>query len=141
LIIVWNFEKASLSVRILKRDVSFKISDVKSVEKLQFESVLTRIFEKRGVGELMTCHLLLDNFFEISWPLCCFQRLRVLKPIFVSRKLWYLEFDIMKCSSFLNLVFRRRLFIAENWLCFRACNSRIVTYEQEFCVSWCDFAF
>ena len=85
----------------------------------------------------MTCHLFLDNFFEISWPLCCFQRLRVLKLIFVSRKLKYLEFDIMKCSSFLNSVFRKRRFITENWLCFRACNSRIVTYDQEFCpVVW-----
>jgi hypothetical protein len=43
----------------------------------------------------------------------------------------------MKCSSFLNLVFCERRFIAENWLCFRACNSRIVTYDQEFCfVVW-----
>jgi len=80
----------------------------------------------------MTCHLFLDNFFEISWPLGCFQRLRVLKRILVSRKLKYLNFDIMRCSSFLNLVFRKRRFIAENWLCFRACNSRIVTYDQEF---------
>jgi len=32
----------------LKRDVSFKISDVKSVEKLQFESVLTRILRREG---------------------------------------------------------------------------------------------
>ncbi len=85
----------------------------------------------------MTCHLFLDNFFEMSWPLGDFQRLRVLKQIFVSRKLKYLRFDIMKCSSFLNLVFRKRRFIAENWLCFRACNSRIITYEQEFCpVVW-----
>jgi len=82
----------------------------------------------------MTCHLFLDNFFEISWPLGDFQRLRVLKQIFVSRELKYLNFDIMRCLSFLNLVFRKRRFYAENWLCFRACNSRIVTYEQEFCL-------
>ncbi len=63
-----------------------------------------------------------------------FQRLRVLKRIFVSRKLKYPNFDIMKCSYFLNFVFRKRRFIAENWLCFRACNSRIVTYGQEFCL-------
>jgi len=44
----WSFEKASLSVRVLKRDVGFKISDVKSVEKLQFESVLTRILRREG---------------------------------------------------------------------------------------------
>ncbi len=35
-------------------------------------------------------------------------------------------------------VFRKRHIIAESWLCFRACNSRIVTYDQEF-VLWCDF--
>ncbi len=67
-----------------------------------------------------------------------FKGLRVLKQIFVSRKLKYLNFDIMKCSSFLNFVFCKRRFIAENWLCFRACNSRIVTYDKEF-VLWCDF--
>ena len=70
------------------------------------------------------------NFMTFGW----FQRLRVLKRIFVSRKLKYLNLGIMKCSSFLNLVFRKRRFIAENWLCFRACNSRIITYEQEFCL-------
>ena len=60
-----------------------------------------------------------------------------MKQNLVSRKLKYLEFDIMKYSSFLNRVFRKRHFIAENWLCFRACNSRIVTYDQEFChVVW-----
>jgi len=129
----WNVEKANLSVRVLKRDVSFKISDVKSVEKLSFRTLLLEFWEERG-EKLMTCHLFLDNFFEISWPLGDFQRLRVLKQTFVSRKLKYLNFDIMKYSSFLNLVFCKRRFIAENWLCFRACNSRIVTYDQEFCL-------
>ena len=38
---------------------------------------------------------------------------------------------------FLDLVFRKRHIIADIWLCFRACNSRIVTYDQEFCfVVW-----
>ena len=45
----WNLGKASLSVRVLKRDVSFKMSDVKFVEELEFENASTRIFEKRGV--------------------------------------------------------------------------------------------
>jgi hypothetical protein len=35
---------------------------------------------------------------------------------------------------FLDLVFRKRHIIADIWLCFRACNSRIVTYDQEFCL-------
>ena len=38
-----------MSVLVLKRDVSFKISDVKSVEKLEFENVFDSNFEKRGV--------------------------------------------------------------------------------------------
>ncbi len=112
------------------------MSDVKSVEKLEFQNVLTRIWEERG-EKLMTCHLFLDNFSWNFMTFGWFQRLRVLKQIFVSRKLGYLNFDIMKCSSFLNLVFRKRRFIAENWLCFRACNSRIITCDQEFChVVW-----
>ena len=61
-----------------------------------------------------------------------------MKQNLVSRKLKYLDFDVMRCSSFLNLVFRKRHVIAEIRLCFRACNSRIVTYDQEF-VLWCDF--
>ena len=48
-------------------------------------------------------------FREISWPFV-FQRLRVLKQIFVSRKLKYLDADIMKCSCFLNLVFSQKTF-------------------------------
>jgi len=32
------------------------------------------------------------------------------------------------------LSFAKDVLIAENWLCFRACNSRIVTYDQEFCL-------
>ena len=40
--LVWVFE-------FLKRDVSFKISDVKSVERLEFENVFDSNFEKRGV--------------------------------------------------------------------------------------------
>jgi len=130
----WSFEKANLSVRVLKRDVSFKMSDVKSVEKL--ENVLLEFWEERG-EKLMTCHLFLDNFWNFMTFWVVFKGLGVLKQNLVSRKLKYLNFDIMRCSSFLNLVFRKRRFYAENWLCFRACSSRIVTYEQEFCpVAW-----
>ncbi len=42
------FKGASLSARILKRDVCFKISDVESVEKLEFENVLTWILGREG---------------------------------------------------------------------------------------------
>ncbi len=40
----------------------------KSVEKLEFQNVLLEFWEERG-EKLMICHLLLDNFLEISWPL------------------------------------------------------------------------
>lgn len=64
-------------------------------------------WEERG-EKLMTCHLFLDNFFEISWPLCCFQRLRVFETDFSFKKTQISQFDIMKYSSFLNFVFRQR---------------------------------
>ena len=87
-------------------------------------------WEERG-EKLMTCHLFLDNF---SWNFMtfCFSKVKSLETDFCFKKTQISQFDIMKYSSFLNLVFRKRRFIAENWLCFRACNSRIVTYDQEF---------
>ncbi len=106
----WNFEKASLSVRLLKRDVSFKISDVKSVEKLQFENVFARILRREG-WEINDLSPLSWQFFrEISWPLGCFQRLSFWNGFFVSRKLKYLNFDIMRCSFFWILSFAKRRF-------------------------------
>ena len=99
-------------------------------------TLCSNFWEERG-EKLMTCHLFLDTFREISWPLGCFQRFRVFETDFCFKKTQISNFDIMKYSSFLNLVFRKRRFIAESWLCFRACNSRIVTYDQEFChVVW-----
>jgi len=66
----WGCEKASLSVRILKRDVSFKISDVKICRrKLRVSEGVTRIWKERG-EKLMTCHLFLDNFFLKFHDLC-----------------------------------------------------------------------
>ena len=111
MIIVGAVEKASLSVRILKRDVSFKISDVKICRrKLRVSEGVTRIWKERG-EKLMTCHLFLDNFFWDFTTFGLFSKvLRVLKRIFVSRKLKYLNLDFMRCSSFLNLVFRKRRF-------------------------------
>ena len=107
------------------------------VWKARVSERFTRILRREGWDINDLSPLSWQFFREISWPLSCFKRLRVLKQIFVSRNFKYLNFDIMKCSSFLNLVFRKRRFIAENWLCFRACNSRIVTYDQEFChVGW-----
>ena len=80
----WNFEKASLSVRVLKRDVSFKISDVKSVEKLWFENALLEFWKERG-EKLMTCHLFLDNF---SWNFMtfCFSKVKSFETNFGLKK-------------------------------------------------------
>jgi hypothetical protein len=76
----------------------------------------------------MTCHLFLDNFLKFHDLFGCLQRLGVLKRILVSRKLKYLNFDIMKYSSFLNLVFRKR----------RSCRKLIVFSCLQFadCYIW-----
>ena len=113
----WNFEKASLSVRILKRDVSFKISDVKSVEKLEFENVLTRILRREG-WEINDLSPLSWQFFVKFHDLLFFKGLRVLRRILVSRKLKYLDLDIMKCSCFLNLVFSPETFCCRKLIVF-----------------------
>ena len=59
----------------------------------------------------MTCHLFLDNF---SWNFMTFwvvlKGWEFLKRILVSRKLKYLDLDIMKCSCFLILVFSQKTF-------------------------------
>ena len=106
------------------------------MKSLSSRTFLLEFWKERG-EKLMTCHLFLDNFLRFYDLWVVFKGLGVLKQNLVSRKLKYLNFDILKCSSFLNFVFRKRRFIAETWLCFRACNSRIVTYDQEFChVVW-----
>ena len=66
----------------------------------------------------MTCHLFLDNFSWNFMTFGWFQRLRVLKQIFVSRKLKYLDADIMKCSCFLNLVFSQKTFCCRKLIVF-----------------------
>ncbi len=97
---------------------------------------LFEFWEERG-EKLMTCHLFLDNFFWNFMTFGWFSKVESFETDFCFRKLKYLNLDIMKYPSFLNFVFRQRHFITENWLCFRACNSRIVTYDQEFChVVW-----
>ncbi len=123
--LIWVFEfwNEMLVSNIRCKNLSKKASSLESV---------TRILWKERGEKLMTCHLFLDNFLRFYNLWVVFKGLGVLKQKLVSRKLKYLNFDIMKCSSFLNLVFCERRFIAENWLCFRACNSRIVTYDQEF---------
>ena len=135
----WSCEKASLSVRILKRDVGFKYQMYNLLKSLSSRTFLLEFWEERG-EKLMTCHLFLDNFSWNFMTFLFFSKVKSFETDFSSKKTQISQFDIMKCSSFLNPVFRKRRFIAENWLCFRACNSRIVTYDKEF-VLWCDFVF
>ncbi len=78
--LVWVFE--------FETRCQFQMSDVKSVERLEFQNVLTRILRREG-WEINDLSPLSWQFFEISWSLSCFQRLRVLKRILVSRKLKY----------------------------------------------------
>ena len=109
MIIVWNFEKASLSIRILKRDVSFKISDVKSVEKLGFENASTRILRREG-WEINDLSPLSWQFFVKFHDLLLFKGLRVLKQIFVSRKLKYLNLISWNIRLFWILSFAKDVF-------------------------------
>ena len=83
----------------------------------------------------MTCHLFLDNFLRFYDLWVVFKGLGVFETGFSFKKtqisqFWYHEMFFF----FWILSFAKDVFVAENWLCFRACNSRIVTYDQEFCL-------
>ena len=98
----WSCEKASLSVRILKRDVSFKISDVKSVEKLEFENVFTRILRREG-WEINDLSPLLDNLLRFYDLWVVFKGLRVFETDFCFKKtqvsqFWYHEMFVFSES-------------------------------------------
>ena len=136
---VGTFEKASLSVRVLKRDVSFKISDVKSVEKLSFRAFLIEFWEERG-EKLMTCHLSLDNFCEISWPLGYFQRFGVFETDFCFKKtqisqFWYHEMFVFSESCLSQKTFYCRKLIVFSCLQFADCYiwSRILSCGVILC--------
>ncbi len=118
------------------------VSNVKCknlLKRSSFRTFLLQFCEARG-EKLMTCHLFLDNFSWNFMTFGLFSKVKsFLKRIFVSRKLKYRNYEIMKLSFWILLLRERRV-IAEIWLCFRACNSRIVTYDQEFClVVWLCF--
>jgi len=67
----------------------------------------------------MTCHLSLDNFFVKFHDLwVIFKGLEFLKQTFVSRRLKYLNFDIMKCSSFLNLCLSQKTYYCRKLIVF-----------------------
>ena len=80
-------------------------------------------------------------FREIPWPLGCFQRFRVLKQTFVSRKLNYHNCDIMKYSSFLNLVFRKKDMLLRKFDCVLVLAIRGLLHMTKNFVLWCDFVF
>ena len=85
----------------------------------------------------MTCHLFLDNF---SWNFMtfCSSKVKSLETNLCFKKTRISRFRYHEnIHLFWILSFAKGVFIAENWLCFRACNSRIVTCDQEFChVEW-----
>jgi hypothetical protein len=112
------------------------VSNVKCKNLLKrsgFRKFLLDFWEERG-EKLMTCHLFLDNF---SWNFMTFGLFSKVKSFWngflFQENVKYHNFEIMN-FIFLNLVFRKRRVIAEIWSCFRACNSWIVTYDQEFCL-------
>ena len=137
MIIVWNFEKASLSVRILKRDVSFKMSDVKSVEKFQFENALLEFWEERG-EKLMTCHLFLDNF---SWNFMtfCFSKVKSFETDFCFKKTqisryWYHEMFMFSESC----LFTKDVLLQKIDCVFVLAIRGLLHMIKNF-VLWCDF--
>jgi len=86
-----------LSVRVLKRDVSFEISDVKSVEKLEFENVLLEFFGREG-WEINDLSPLSWQFFYDLWVV--FKGLGVSETKFSFEKTQISQFYIMRCSFF-----------------------------------------
>ena len=103
------------------------------MKSLSLRTFLLEFWEERG-EKLMTCHLFLDNF---SWNFMTFCSSKVksfetnlcFKKTRISRFRYHENIRLFWISSF-----AKDVFIAENWLCFRACNSRIVTYDKEFCL-------
>ncbi len=99
----------------------------------------TRILKREG-WKLMTCHLFLDNFSWNFMTFELFQRLRVLKQIFVSREVKYHSFDIMKRLSFLNLSFAKDTLL-QNFDCVFVLAIRGLLHMTKNFVLWCDFVF
>jgi hypothetical protein len=95
------------------------------------EGFLLEFWEERG-EKLITCHLFLDNF---SWNLMTLGLFSKVKSFWngvlfqensniIILKLWILSFWTL---------FLQKMCFCRNFDCvFRACNSRIVTYDEEF---------
>ena len=58
----------------------------------------------------------------------------------VSRELKYLKFDIMKCSSFLNLSFAKDVLLQKIDCVFVLAIRGLLHMTKNF-VMWCDFVF
>ncbi len=106
---------------------------------LSFRMFSLEFWKERG-EKLMTCHLFLDNFLRIYDLWVVFKGLRVLKQNLVLRKLKYLNFDIMKCSSFLNLVFCKDVLLQKRDCVFVLAIRGLLHMIKNF-VLWCDFVF
>ena len=110
----WNLEKANLSVRVLKRDVGFKISDVKSVEKL--ESVFTQVLRREGweINDLSPLSWqFFWNFMTFGW----FSKVESFETNFCFKKnlsqLWYHEMFV-----FSELCLSQKTFYCRNLIVF-----------------------
>jgi hypothetical protein len=119
-----------------------KLSDVKSVGKAWVRELLTRVLRREGweINDLspLSWQLFWDfTTFGLFSKVCKF-----LKQNLVSRKLKYLNFGIMRCLTFLNLVFRKRRFCCRKLIVFSCLQfADCYIWSRIFFVSWCDFAF
>ncbi len=97
----------------------------------RFFFLFTRILKREG-WEINDLSPLSWQFLKLYDLLGCFQRFRSFETKFSFKKTQISQFWNHEMLVFsLNLSFAKT-FVAETWLCFRACNSRIVTYDQEF---------
>ena len=95
-----------------------KLSDVKSVGKAWVRELLARVLRREGWE--------INDLSPLSWQLFwdfttfgLFSKVwKFLKQNLVSRKLEYLNFGIMRCLTFLNLVFRKRRFCCRKLIVF-----------------------
>ncbi len=87
----------------------------------------------------------INDLSPLSWQflrfydLGCSKVLGVLKQNLVSRKLKYLNFDIMRCSSFLNLVFRKRRFCCRKLIVISCLQFADCYIWPRIFVLWCDW--
>jgi len=89
----------------------------------------------------MTCHLFLDNFLKISWPLGDFQRFKSFETAFCFKKtqisrIWYHEMCVLSESCLSQKMFYCRKLIVFSCLQFADCYiwSRILCLVVWFCV-------